>query len=310
MALFGAVEEKITEVLKRADMAMYQAKQDGRNAIRQYDPSTQMLLNQRTALISDLNLALSDTQFELFYQVQVDQHNQPLGAECLLRWNHPTRGQISPAVFIPLAEDCGAITFIGHWVIRSACETLARWKHLPQFRHLHLSVNVSPKQFIEYDFVSRLAAAVAEFDVDTRLLILELTEGAVLQDVDDVIKKMASLRDLGVRLSIDDFGTGYSSLAYLQRLPISEIKIDRSFVQGMSQDEESFAIVSAIIALADKLKFSVVAEGVETVEHQDRLRALGATTLQGFLISRPCAQTQFERFVLHGADGGGDNWVH
>lgn len=298
VALFGEVEEKITEVLKRADMAMYQAKQDGRNAIRQYDPSTQTLLNQRTALVSDLNLALSDTQFELYYQVQVDQNNRPLGAECLLRWNHPTRGQISPSLFIPLAEDCGAIAYIGNWVIRAACETLARWKHMPQFRHLHLSVNVSPKQFVEYDFVPRLVAAVAEFDVDTRLLILELTEGAVLQDVDDVIDKMARLRELGVCLSIDDFGTGYSSLSYLQRLPISEIKIDRSFVQGMSKDEESSAIVGAIIALADKLKFSVVAEGVETVEQQERLRALGATTLQGFLISRPCQLAQFERFVL------------
>ena len=298
VALFGEVEEEVSEVLKRADMAMYQAKQAGRNVVRQFDPSTQELLNQRTALVSDLNLALSETQFQLYYQVQVNAANMPVGAECLLRWNHPTLGMVSPALFIPLAEDCGAISFIGYWVMRSACRTLARWQGMPHLRDLSLSINVSPKQLAEADFVAKLAAVVQEFGVNTQRIILEITEGAVLQNVDEMIRKMEQLCALGVRLSIDDFGTGYSSLSYLQRLPISEIKIDRSFVQGMSGQEESYAIVGAIMALAERLHFSVVAEGVETEEQKARLLVLGAPTLQGFLIARPTDLQSFEDFVV------------
>ena len=297
LALFGGASEPLADVLKRADMAMYQAKQAGRNAVRQFDPVTQSQLDQRTALIGALNLGISSPQFQVHYQVQVDHANVALGAECLLRWNHPQLGPIAPALFIPLAEECGAIAVIGEWVLREACQTLARWKQMPHMAGLSLSVNVSPKQLMGADFVTRLAQLLHTHGVAPAHLILELTEGSVLQNVDEVIGTMHRIRNLGVRLSIDDFGTGYSSLSYLQRLPVNEIKIDRSFVHAMSKQEESSTIVGAIIALAEKLKFTVVAEGVETTEQRARLMEMGVSTVQGYLIARPVQLADLEAFV-------------
>ena len=297
VALFAQVEEEITEVLKRADVAMYQAKQAGRNTIRQFDPSTQQWLNNRLTMLSALNTAIADNQFELYYQVQADARNVPVGAECLLRWKHPDLGWVSPADFIPLAEESGAISQIGKWVMQAACATLSRWTQDARLQHLSLSVNVSPKQFVEHDFIDHLASTLKQHGLSGERLILEITEGTVLQNVGEVIEKMVTLRNLGVRMSIDDFGTGYSSLSYLQRLPLSELKIDRAFVNDMTEKEESYAIVSAILALAGKLHFSVVTEGVETVAQRSKLLELGASIFQGYLIAKPCNLDQFEALV-------------
>jgi EAL domain-containing protein (putative c-di-GMP-specific phosphodiesterase class I) len=297
VALFALALEGGTEVLKRADLAMYQAKHAGRNTIRQYDPSVQKWVNHRLDLLSEMNMALAEGHFQLHYQIQVDHRSQPVGAECLLRWNHPVHGLVPPTEFIPLAEDSGAILSIGRWVLRSACETLRCWADQEAFRNLTLSVNVSPKQFIEADFIANLSGILEHTGARADRLILEITEGTLLLNIAEVIDKMNALRRLGVRFSIDDFGTGYSSLSYLHRLPISELKIDRAFVQNMTDKEESYAIVSAIIALAGKLNFKVVSEGVETAIQKNRLQDLGSNIFQGFLISRPVDIDSFEKLA-------------
>jgi diguanylate cyclase (GGDEF)-like protein len=297
LALFGLIDEPLTEVLKRADVAMYKSKQDGRNLIRQYDPSAQQALNVRMALSNDLNLALRDNQLKLLYQVQVDAHDQAIGAECLLRWHHPQRGVVSPAEFIPLAEDSGVIVALGDWVVRTACETLARWASVPALQHLALSVNVSPRQFTESDFVTRITRILSDTGAQSHLLRLEVTEGIVMQDTQEVIEKMRELCALGLSFSIDDFGTGYSSLSYMQMLPLAELKIDKSFVNDLTTNPRAQAIVKVIIALGHSMALTIVSEGVETQAQKEQLLALGCTLLQGYLISRPIACTDFEKLV-------------
>lgn len=303
VALFGLVDEPLTEVLKRADVAMYKSKQDGRNLIRQYDPVAQKALNERMALSNDLNLALRDGQLKLLYQLQVDAHDRAVGAECLMRWQHPRRGVVSPVEFIPLAEDSGAIVAMGDWVVRCACSTLARWSTDASLSQLTLSVNVSPRQFTEADFVARMSRILAETGARSHLLRLEVTEGIVMHDTQEVITKMRELCALGLSFSIDDFGTGYSSLSYMQMLPLAELKIDRAFVNDLTTSHRSEAIVKAIIALGHSMDIIVVSEGVETQEQKDRLLALGCTLLQGYLITRPIECAELEALVLsrHGA---------
>lgn len=298
VALFGLVDEPLTEVLKRADVAMYKSKQDGRNLIRQYDPIAQKALNARMALSNDLNLALRDNQLTLLYQLQVDARDLPVGAECLMRWQHPRRGVVSPVEFIPLAEESGAIVAMGDWAVRSACTTLARWSTVPALSQLTLSVNVSPRQFTETDFVARVSRILAETGARPHLLRLEVTEGIVMQDTQEVIAKMRQLCALGLSFSIDDFGTGYSSLSYMQMLPLAELKIDRAFVNDLTTSHRSEAIVKAIIALGHSMDIIVVSEGVETQEQKDRLLALGCTLLQGYLITRPIDCAKLEALVL------------
>ncbi len=287
IALYGFTPEPLTEVLKRADVAMYKAKQDGRNLIRQYDPLAQEAINSRMALSNDLSLALRDQQFKLLYQVQIDAHNRAIGAECLLRWQHPQRGVVSPAEFIPLAEDTGAIVAIGEWVIRQACQTLAHWATESTLAHLSLSVNISPRQLTESDFVSRVTQILQQTGAPAHLLRLEVTEGIVMQDTREGIAKMRELCALGLSFSIDDFGTGYSSLSYIQMLPLAELKIDKSFVSDLTTSERSAAIVKAVIALGRSMNVTIVSEGVETEEQKTQLLGLGCTLLQGYLISRP-----------------------
>ncbi len=299
VALFGLIEEPLTEVLKRADVAMYKSKQDGRNLIRQYDPVAQKMLNSRMALSNDLNLALHEGQLNLLYQLQVDDQIEAVGAECLLRWNHPVRGVISPTEFIPLAEESGAIVAMGDWVVRSACETLARWADLPHLRHMTLSVNVSPRQFSEADFVHRVGRILSETGAHAHLLRLEVTEGIVMQDTKEVIAKMHELCAKGLSFSIDDFGTGYSSLSYLQMLPLAEVKIDKAFVNDMTTSKRSEAIVKAIIALGHSMDLIIVSEGVETRVQQNRLLELGCTLLQGYLITRPIPRVELENLVAN-----------
>ena len=297
VALFGLLEESLTEVLKRADVAMYKAKQDGRNLIRLYEPAAQQALNDRMALSNDLNLALRDNQLKLLYQLQVDAHDEAVGAECLMRWHHPVRGLVSPVEFIPLAEDSGAIIAMGDWVVRSACETLARWAHMPALKHLTLSVNVSPRQFSEADFVKRIQHILADTGAQAHLLRLEVTEGIVMQDTEEVIACMRQLCALGLSFSIDDFGTGYSSLSYIQMLPLAELKIDKAFVNDLTTSERSAAIVKAIVAIGHSMSIMIVSEGVETQAQKDRLLSLGCTLLQGFLISRPIECADLELLV-------------
>ena len=297
VALFGLMEEPLTEVLKRADVAMYKAKHDGRNLIRTYDPAAQRAVNERMALSNDLNLALRDGQLKLLYQLQVNAQDEAVGAECLMRWQHPVRGHVSPAEFIPLAEDSGAIIAMGDWVVRSACETLAQWAGQRHLAQLTLSVNVSPRQFTEADFVTRVTRILHDTGARPELLRLEVTEGIVMQDTQAVISRMRELCAMGVSFSIDDFGTGYSSLSYMQMLPLAEIKIDKAFVNDLTSNARSAAIVKAVIALGNSMNITIVSEGVETQAQKDQLLVLGCTLLQGYLITRPIERVELERLV-------------
>jgi diguanylate cyclase (GGDEF)-like protein/PAS domain S-box-containing protein len=298
VTLFGLVDEPLTEVLKRADVAMYKSKQDGRNLIRCYDPAAQRALAERMSLSNDLNMALRDGQLKLLYQLQVDAQNQAVGAECLMRWHHPVRGVVSPLEFIPLAEESGAIVAMGDWVVQNACSLLARWSHDAQLSKLTLSVNVSPRQFIETDFVKRISQILKSSGANPRQLCLEVTEGIVMQDTQEVIAKMRELCALGLSFSIDDFGTGYSSLSYIQSLPLAELKIDKAFVNDIATGDHAEAIVKAIVSLGQSMGITIVAEGVETLAQKDRLLNLGCTLLQGYLISRPIECDAIEILVL------------
>ena len=297
VALFGLQEEPLVEVLKRADVAMYQAKQSGRNAIRSFDPAGQEWLKANLALSNDLRSALSDGQLVLHYQLQVFADGRVAGAECLLRWQHPQRGMVSPAEFIGLAEESGAIVPMGEWVLQAACNTLARWGRDAATQALTLSVNVSPRQFIEADFAPRLETLLLQSGARAERLMLEITEGIALGNADQVIKKMLGLQRLGIQFSIDDFGTGYSSLSYLHALPLHEVKIDRAFVNDLTENAGSEAIVRAIIALGGSLQLQVVSEGVETEAQRDKLVAMGCTLLQGYWVARPMELAAFERLI-------------
>jgi EAL domain-containing protein (putative c-di-GMP-specific phosphodiesterase class I) len=219
------------------------------------------------------------------------------GAECLLRWNHPVRGLIPPVEFIPLAEESGSIVAMGEWVLQTACDTLAKWAQVPRLEPLTLSVNVSPRQFIEADFVPRLEKILQQSGARPVRLVLEITEGIVLKNTSQVIEKMQALRNLGIQFSIDDFGTGYSSLSYLHGLPLSEIKIDRAFVSDLLENTGSEAIVRAIIAMGGSLRLQVVSEGVETQAQMNKLVSMGCELLQGYWIAKPLELGAFENLM-------------
>ncbi len=297
VALFGLEEEQVTEVLKRADIAMYQAKQAGRNVIRPYDPAAQIWLKERLALTGDLEKALANNELTLHYQLQVLANGQAAGAECLLRWHHPVRGAIPPIEFIPVAETSGIIIAVGEWVLQTACETLAQWACIPALEALTLSVNVSPRQFIEASFVPRLQNILQQSGARPSRLVIEITESIVLTNTAQVVEKMQLLRGMGLQFSIDDFGTGYSSLSYLHALPLSEIKIDRAFINDLLENTGSEAIVRAVIAMGDSLHLQVVSEGVETQAQMDKLITMGCKLLQGYWIARPMALADFERLL-------------
>lgn len=286
MTVFKGQSESADELIKRGDLAMYQAKAAGRDRMRFYDPHMQAQVAARAALEVDMRAGLRQGQFELFYQPQVVQ-GRITGAEALLRWRHPQRGFVSPGEFIPLAEDCGLILPLGEWVLQDACARLAQWAQRPGLSHLSLSVNVSPREFHQSGFVAQVLQALASTGADARHLKLELTESLLLQDVEDTIDKMGQLRAYGVGFSLDDFGTGYSSLAYLKRLPLDELKIDQSFVRDVLTDPNDAAIVRTILALADSLDLEVVAEGVETTGQLAFLKLHGCSGFQGYLFGRP-----------------------
>lgn len=285
--LIEVADSSVEGLLKRADLAMYQAKAAGRNTLRFFDPQTQTALEQRTELEANLRVGLHSGQFVLHYQVQVDSNGSVIGAEALVRWAHPERGLLGPDIFIHLAEESGLILQLGEWVLRTACAQLAEWSGEAASERRSLAVNISARQFRDPDFVAMVRTAVLEHEIDPSLLELELTESLLLEDVEDTITKMAALRVLGLRFALDDFGTGYSSLAYLKRLPLDTLKIDRSFVDDVTNDANAAAIVRAILALAPQLGLSVIAEGVETEAQRQFLVSNGCRAFQGYLFGRP-----------------------
>lgn len=297
ICLFRRGNASIHELLKRSDTAMYQAKNAGRNSYRLFDPALQADVETRAALETALRDAISEGQLALHFQVQVDHGGQALGAEVLLRWEHPVYGDVPPAQFIPIAEASGLILPIGEWVLQQACAQLGAWAEQSQTRHLELAVNVSARQFRHPDFVSQVCEALKQSGAPPTRLVLELTESLVLHDVADTVAKMQALRRHGVRFALDDFGTGYSSLAHLRRLPLHQLKIDRSFVQDIVIEPGDAAIVQTIIGMARNLGLSVIAEGVETQAQRLALQRLDCTVFQGFLFGRPQPLSAFETWL-------------
>ncbi|MFA6120682.1 MAG: EAL domain-containing protein [Sideroxydans sp.] len=299
VTLFRDQVESLEQLLKWTDMAMYRAKEAGRNTIRFFDPEMQTAIELRATLENDLRVALEQGQFQLFYQVQVNANRRPQGAEVLLRWLHPERGMVSPAQFIPLAEETGLILPIGAWVLDTACAQIKRWERELPFRDLTLAVNVSAKQFRQPDFVAQVQSMIARHGINPMSLKLELTESLVLDDVGDTITKMRALKDIGVMFSMDDFGTGYSSLSYLKRLPLSQLKIDQSFVHDLATDFADMVMVMTIVDLGMNFEVDVIAEGVETEAQFKLLHRYGCASFQGYLFSKPVPVAEFEAVVTH-----------
>jgi EAL domain-containing protein (putative c-di-GMP-specific phosphodiesterase class I) len=244
-----------------------------------------------------LRKAIEFDQFQLYYQIQVDDSNRPIGAEVLIRWIHPERGLVPPLQFIPLAEETGLIFPIGQWVLETACARLKLWQEDQLTRDLTLAVNVSAKQFLQADFVTRVKTAVKRHAINPVLLKLELTESLLHENIEDTIATMNALNDIGIKFSLDDFGTGYSSLQYLKRLPLDQLKIDQSFVCDIAVDSSDKAIVRTIIAMAQSLNLDVIAEGVETEEQLQLLLDNGCKHFQGYLFSKPVPLEQFEAIL-------------
>ena len=297
VTVFRDHNESLEQLLKWTDMAMYRAKDAGRNAIRFFDPDMQTAIEARAAMESDLHAALNLGQFKLFYQVQVNAHDRPQGAEVLLRWIHPERGLVSPAQFIPLAEETGLILPIGAWVLETACAQIKQWEGQLPFSNLTLSVNVSAKQFRQEDFVAQVKDVITRHDINPMSLKLELTESLVLDNVDDTIVKMQEIKDIGVSFSMDDFGTGYSSLSYLKRLPLDQLKIDQSFVRDLATDHGDMVMVMTIVDLGMNFELDVIAEGVETEAQFKLLHRYGCTSFQGYLFSKPIPVEEFEALI-------------
>jgi diguanylate cyclase (GGDEF)-like protein/PAS domain S-box-containing protein len=273
------------EVLRQADMAMAKAKTDGRARTMFFEMAMGETVKERFQIEAELHLAIKVDQLRLYLQPQVNAEGVQVGAEALVRWQHPTRGLIPPGLFIPLAESSDLIVSLDRWMLSNVCRVLAKLD--TQGRSLRLSVNISPRHFKQADFVDEIKRQLAASGADPSHLVLELTEGIVIGDIGDVIAKMTTLSTLGIHFSIDDFGTGYSSLAYIKRLPIHELKIDRSFIQDCTTDPNDAALVEAILAIAKLLHFQVVAEGVETIAQADFLNARGSVIHQGYLYGRP-----------------------
>jgi diguanylate cyclase (GGDEF)-like protein len=298
ITLFEGSRHSIDELMKRADLAMYNAKTAGRNTLRFFDPHMQTVVSARAELESDLREGLQLQQFVLYYQSQRDVNGRITGAEVLLRWMHAERGLVAPNEFIPLTEETGLIIPIGQWVLESACRQLAAWGRVTQTAHLTIAVNISVRQFRQADFVAQVLQALADSGADARRLKLELTESLLMDDVEEIIDKMTSLKRHGVLFSLDDFGTGYSSLSYLKRLPLDQLKIDQSFVRDVTVDPNDAAIASTIVALAHHMGLDVIAEGVETAAQADFLVSIGCCAFQGFLYGQPVPIAQFEQLML------------
>ncbi len=297
VTLFGAEQEDSADPLKRAELALYQAKAAGRNTLRFFDPDMRTVVSARVALEAGLREALLKKQFLLYYQPQVSREGKTIGVEALLRWHTPERGLVSPAEFISLAEETGLILPMGQWVLETACAQLARWAEQADMAHLTIAVNVSARQFHQDDFVEQVLALLELTGAKANLLKLELTESLLVTHVEDVIAKMNQLKAAGLGFSLDDFGTGYSSLTYLKRLPLDQIKIDQGFVRNILIDSDDAAIAKMVIALADSMGLAVIAEGVETEAQRDFLVGMGCHNHQGNLFSLPLPIEKLEKFV-------------
>jgi diguanylate cyclase (GGDEF)-like protein/PAS domain S-box-containing protein len=295
--LFKGHQAELETVIKQADIAMYKSKDAGRNTIRFFNPVMEALVMERASLEKDLRQAILKRQFVLHYQPQVA-GGKLIGSEALLRWQHPQRGMVSPASFIPLAEETHLILALGHWVLETACKQLVFWAATPEMSHLTVAVNVSALQFHDPGFVDQVLAVLNKTGANPHKLKLELTESMLVTNIDEIIEKMYALKSKGVGFSLDDFGTGYSSLAYLKRMPLDQLKIDQSFVRDVLIDPNDAIIAKTVIALANSLGFDVIAEGVETVEQRDFLAHSGCHAFQGYYFSRPLPLESFDAFAI------------
>ncbi|WP_062057746.1 bifunctional diguanylate cyclase/phosphodiesterase [Cellvibrio sp. OA-2007] len=293
ICLFGDKPVQIEELLKQADQAMYHAKAAGRNTLRFFDPEMQTLTAQRFALQNEIRDALQQHQFQLYYQPQINHTGTLVGAEALIRWIHPQRGMIPPLDFIPIAEESGLILPMGNWIFATACAQLVEWSKSAQTADIILSINVSARQFQHPDFVAQLLGIIEQSGAAPYKLKLELTESMLVANQQEIITKMDALKSHGIKFSLDDFGTGYSSLSYLKRLPISELKIDKSFVKDILIDPNDAAIARMIIRLAQSMELTVIAEGVETKEQRDWLEKEGCLKYQGYYFGRPVPVDKF-----------------
>jgi diguanylate cyclase (GGDEF)-like protein len=279
------------ECLREADLALYRAKDGGRGRYCFFEADMDAAIRNRRSLQEDLREAIRGNQLTMFYQPQVDGRNRITGVEALMRWTHPTRGAVSPAVFIPAAEECGLIETLGWFAMRRAFEDSTRWPDIK------IAINVSAAQLRIRGFLDQVSQLVAETGIDTKRFEFEITEGLLLADSAETHTVLKGIRDLGFQLALDDFGTGYSSLSYLKRYPITRIKIDRSFISNLGVDEESEDVVAAIVRLARALKMAVVAEGVETTEQRTRLASAGCRDIQGYLASKPLPVEMVQDFI-------------
>lgn len=298
MAIASHCQVPIEELFKQADIGLYQAKNSGRNQMCFFDPAMQETVTLQAQLANALYGAIQDQQFELYYQIQVDNKDNPVGAEALIRWQHPTLGIVSPNDFIPLAEASGLILLIGRWVLETACAQLKRWQTDPRTCWLSLAINISPRQFHQSDFVETVLQAIAKYDIPPSSLKLELTETVILDNTSETVEKMHQLKRAGMEFALDDFGTGYSSLSYLTQLPLAQLKMDQSFVRNIGLTEGDDIIVQTIIAMAKSLGIKVIAEGVETEAQCSFLEKLGCPLFQGYLFSKPVSVAEFERLLL------------
>jgi predicted signal transduction protein with EAL and GGDEF domain len=285
-----------TDILRHADMALYRAKHLGRNVIQFYEPEMHAAADERLELERGLRAALENDEFILHFQPFLDSVGQVIGAEALLRWQHPQTGVILPASFIPVAEETGLIHAIGAWVLDQVCERLIVWQQTGAPFCEDISVNVSPWQFARPDYVRQVGQILARHRVEPHHLTLEITETALLYDIEETIEKLKALRAMGLKVSLDDFGTGYSSLAYLKKLPLDQLKIDKSFVQDI-EEERSRALVGDMISIGNHMRLDVIAEGVEFRTQRDILAEMGCGRFQGFLFCRPLAEPDFLRWL-------------
>ena len=298
--VFSHASDSLEDLLKQADLAMYKSKETGRNRLQFYDPVMQSAVQERAALERQMRQALQQNEFVLHYQAQVVGTGRVTGAEVLVRWQHPERGLVLPSNFVPLAEETGLILMLGLWVLETACAQLARWAQLPELAHLSLAVNVSALQFHRPNFVEQVQCALAGSGANPHRLKLELTESLLVDDVDKVMEKMFMLKARGVCFSLDDFGTGYSSLTYLKKLPLDQLKIDRSFVKDILINPQDASITHTIITLAQNLGIGVLAEGVEVEAQRLFLANAGCHAYQGYLFSEAVPLGAFEHYARLG----------
>jgi diguanylate cyclase (GGDEF)-like protein/PAS domain S-box-containing protein len=297
VTLFGRAPWSVSELLKQADLAMYQAKNAGRNTVRFFDPEMQAVVTANATLATDLRQAWREGQFLLDYQPQVGADGRMTGVEALLRWRHPHRDIVPPSHFIPTAEDTSLIIPIGGWVLEQACAQLAEWARRPDRKHLSIAVNVSVRQFRDPEFVDEVMRAIEKAGIVPHKLKLELTESLLADGIEVTVAKMGSLKEMGVTLSLDDFGMGYSALSYLKRLPLDQLKIDREFVKDILTDANDAAIARTIIGLAQSLGLGVIAEGVETQAQRAFLAQQGCHEYQGYLFCKPLPIGELEAFM-------------